>query len=34
MVADDEDTLNINLNGDDIDTVGYGRSINHVEYRY
>ena len=30
--GDDEDTLNINLNGDEIDTRGYGRSIDHVEY--
>ena len=30
--GDDEDTLNINLNGDEIDTRDYGRSIDHVEY--
>ena len=30
--GDDEDTLNVNLNGDEIDTRGYGRSIDHVEY--
>ena len=29
---DKEDTLNINLNGDEIDTLGFGRSIDHVEY--
>lgn len=30
--GDKEDTLNINLNGDEIDTRGFGRSIDHVEY--
>ena len=30
--GDDEDTLNINLNGDEIDTRGFGRDIDHVEY--
>ncbi len=30
--GDKEDTLNINLNGDEIDTLGFGRSIDHVEY--
>ena len=29
---DAQDTLNINLNGDEIDTRGFGRHIDHVEY--
>ena len=29
---DGEDSLNINLNGDEIDTLNFGRSINNVEY--
>ena len=29
---DGQDTLNINLNGDEIDTTGYGRHIDNVEY--
>jgi len=29
---DGQDTLNINLNGDEIDTNGYGRHIDNVEY--
>ena len=29
---DSRDTLNINLNGDEIDTRGFGRSIDHVEF--
>ena len=29
---DSQDTLNINLNGDEIDTRGFGRSIDHVEF--
>ena len=29
---DGQDTLNINLNGDEIDTRGYGRHIENVEY--
>jgi hypothetical protein len=30
--GDEEDSLNINLNGDEIDTLGFGRDIYHVEY--
>ena len=30
--GDEEDSLNINLNGDEIDTIGFGRDIDHVEY--
>ncbi len=30
--GDEEDSLNVNLNGDEIDTRGYGRDIDHVEY--
>ena len=30
--ADGEDTLNVNLNGEDLDTLGHGRSINNVEF--